>query len=171
MPCISHLLVMNLRQIVRRFQIEGAHFKPDSAIQSSICLWPRGFLGQPHDNREMPIAAVLKGVARSLSADCRLNGCVDIAGSKIVAPGGVSIDVNADRGLTDGIEHRQIGDARNRLHRGLDLVCDRREGLRIIAEQLDRVLALDPRNRFLNVVLNVLREIEIDAGKTLDQPG
>ena len=39
--------------------------------------------------------------------------------------------------------------------------------LEIVAEQLDGVLALDAGGRFLDVVLDVLREIEIDAGKLL----
>ena len=39
------------------------------------------------------------------------------------------------------------------------------QGLQIVAEQLDGVLALDAGGRFLHVVLDVLREVEFDPGK------
>ena len=47
----------------------------------------------------------------------------------------------------------------------LDLACLFDEHVDIVAKYLQGVLALHAGHRFFDVVLNVLREIEIDAGK------
>ena len=119
----------------------------------------------------MSVAAFFIGVACRLAADRCLDCGVNISRSQTIASGGETIDVNTDGRLTDRTEYRQIGDARYGLHNCFDLVRGLCQRLKVAAEKLDRVLALDPGNRLLNIVLNVLREIEFDAGKLFDQRG
>src|SRR5260370_698126 len=119
----------------------------------------------------MPVAALFIGIACRLPADRCLNRGVNVSRGQPISSGGKAIDVNANGWLADRTEYREIGDAGYGPHNGLDLVCGLCQGLKVAAEKLDRVLALDPRNRFLNVVLDVLREVECDAGKVLDQRG
>ena len=70
-----------------------------------------------------------------------------------------------DGRLTDRIEDGEIGDPRHRLHHLLDLAGSLFDCVEIVAVQLDRVLALHTRGRLFDIVLDVLREVEIDPGK------
>ena len=54
-----------------------------------------------------------------------------------------------------------------RLQHLADLVGRCREHVEVVAEELDRVLALDAGGRLLDVVLDVLREVEVDTRKLL----
>ena len=117
------------------------------------------------DDREMPVAAGFVEIAGAVAADRHLDGGIDVAGRQPVAGGLGAVDVDLDGGLAERGEHRQIGDA---LHGGkhrLDLVGGIGQRLQIVAVELDRVLALHAGHRFGNVVLQVLREVELDAGK------
>ena len=120
---------------------------------------------QPHDDRKMPVAAGFVEVAGGIAADRHLDGGVDVAGREAVARRLGAIDVDLDGRLAERGEHRQIGDALHGGQHRLDLVGGVGERLQIVAVQLDRVLALHAGYRFRDVVLQILREVEFDAGK------
>src|SRR5258706_5581680 len=113
----------------------------------------------------MSVAALFISIACRLSTNRCLNRGINIPGSKTIVPGGETVDVNANGRLTHRTEYRKISDAGYSLHNCFDPLGGLCERLKIAAKKLDRVLALDPGNRFLNVVLDVLREVEFDAGK------
>src|ERR1700736_4355137 len=113
----------------------------------------------------MPVAAGFIESAGAVAADRHLDGGIDIARGQSVAGSLGAIDIDLDSGLAKRSEYRQIG---NPLYRGkdrLDLVGSVGKRLKIVAIQLDRVLPLYSGYGFGNVVLKVLREIELDAGK------
>ena len=68
-------------------------------------------------------------------------------------------------GWPSEVQHREIGDPRHRGQHRLDLVGGLFAESQIVAEQLDRVLAFDAGGGLFDVVLDVLREIEFDAGE------
>ena len=57
----------------------------------------------------------------------------------------------------------EIGDTGDLLHDVLDFAGSSLELVEIIAKELERVFAFHTRHGFFDVVLNVLREAEIDA--------
>ncbi len=67
------------------------------------------------------------------------------------------------------MQHGEIRDARNLgQHRG-DAIGGLFQCLQVVAVDLDGIFALDPRRGLLDVVLNVLREIELHARELLLQ--
>ena len=120
---------------------------------------------ESHHDREMPVAAGLIDVAGGIAADRHPDGGVDVARRETVARRAGAIDVDLHGRLAERGEHRKIGDAGHGGEHGLDLVGGVGQRLQIVAEQLDRVLAFDARDRLGDVVLQILREVEFDAGK------
>src|SRR3978361_1709514 len=127
------------------------------------------FRRQANDDREMPVAAGFIEIARGIAADRHLDRGVDIAGGETVAGRLGPVDIDLDGRLAERSKHRQVGDPLHGSEDGLDLVGAIGERLQIVAVQFDRVLALYARDGFGNVVLKVLREIELDARKLLLQ--
>src|SRR5579871_1055670 len=109
----------------------------------------------------MPITAGLVKIADTGAADGRLHRRIDIARGKSIAGRAGAIDADLDRGLAEGIQYGQIGDARYCGQHRLDLIAIALQRRQVVAVELDRILALDPGGRLLDVVLDVLREIEI----------
>ena len=108
-------------------------------------------------------------IARALAADRGLHDGIDVPGRQAIARGADAVDVDADGRLAEGPQHRQIGDARHLgQHRG-DGVGGLFQRLQIVAVHLDGILALDAGCRLFDVVLDVLREIELDARELLPQ--
>src|SRR5262249_44830343 len=73
------------------------------------------------------------------------------------------VDFDLDRWLPQRVQHREIGYPGDGRQHVLYLVRRALERLEIVAEELHRVLALHARCRLFDVVLDVLREIELDA--------
>ena len=90
-------------------------------------------------------------------------------GRQAIARGARAVDVDLDGGLAERGEHRKVGDALHRRQHRLDLVGGVGQRLQVVAEQLDRVLALHAGYGFGDVVLQILREVELDARKFLLQ--
>src|SRR5262245_1251683 len=111
----------------------------------------------------VPITSLLVEVARGLAANCGLNRRVDVAARQPVTRGCLPVDIDAQRRLAERREDRKIGHTAYFAHRGFDLVGGFRQHDDVVADQLDRVLAFDPGYCFLDVVLDVLREVEVDA--------
>ena len=78
-----------------------------------------------------------------------------------------AVDVDLDGGLAERGEHRKVGDALHGREHLLDLVGSVGQRLQIIAVELDRVLALHAGHRLGDVVLQILREVELDAGEAI----
>ena len=117
------------------------------------------------DQIEPPLA--FDDLGHRLASDGRLHDRVDIRHQYAVPGAGGPIHLDEQIRLSQQPEHAEIGDAENGLHHPINL---KRRGLKlreITAEQLDRVLPLDSGHRFLDVVLNHLREIEGDSRKGL----
>ena len=70
-------------------------------------------------------------------------------------------------GWPERAQHGEIGDAGHLGEHVRDLIGGFLERLQIVAVDLDGILALDARGGLLDVVLDVLREIEVDARKLL----
>ena len=113
----------------------------------------------------MAIASGLIEVARRIAADRHANGGVDVARREAVARGTGAVDVDLDRRLAERGENCEVGDARNGRQHRLDLGGGVRERLQVVAIELDRILAFHAGHRLGDIVLEVLREIELDAGK------
>ena len=126
---------------------------------------------EAHDDRKIAIAACLVKAAGCLTSDRRLNRGVDVTRQQAITRSPNSVDVDADRRLTQRGQHREIGDAWHRCHDVLDLVGGSFKHFEIAAVQLHRVLALDAGGGFFDVVLDILGEVEIDARETGLQSG
>ena len=127
------------------------------------------FRRETHDDREMPVAAGLIEVTGAVAADRDLDRGVDVAGRQAVTRGARAIDVDLDRRLAERGEHREVGDALHGGEHRLDLVGGVGQRLQIVAVELDRVLALHAGDGLRDVVLQILREVELDAGKLVLQ--
>src|ERR1700730_10848913 len=126
-------------------------------------------LFEAHNDREMPVAAVFIQIAGGLAADRRLHGGIDVPRREPESRRSCPVDIDADGRLPEGIEDRQVRDTRHRLQYVADLLRGTFENLELVAVKLHGVLALHPGSRLLDVVLDVLREVEIDTGKFLPQ--
>src|SRR5262249_7032857 len=120
---------------------------------------------QSHHDGEMAVAARLVEIAGALPADCRLDRGIDVAGREADAGGPRSVDGDLYRRLAEPGEGRKIGDAGHGGQHALDLAGGVGQRLEIVAEQLDRVLAFDAGYRFGDVVLQILREVELHPGE------
>ena len=109
-------------------------------------------------------------VAGALAADGRLHHGVDVARRQAVARRAHAIDVDADGRLAERTQHGQIGDAGHLgQHRRRCCSAVFSSVVQVVAVDLDRILALHAGGGLLDVVLDVLREIEVDAGELLRQ--
>ena len=115
----------------------------------------------------MPVASRLVEIAGAVAADGDADGGVDIARRQPVARGAGAVDIDLDGGLAERGEYRKIGDALHGRKNRLDLVGGVGERLQVVAVKLDRVLALHAGDGLGDVVLQILREVELDAGKFL----
>src|SRR5262249_1740663 len=120
---------------------------------------------QSNDEREVPVASFLVEVACRPAADGGLNRRIDVAGRQPIARGCLPIDIDAKRRLPQRREYRKVGDAADFAHRLFDLLRSLSQHNHVIADQLHRVLAFDAGYSFLDVVLDVLREVEVHARK------
>ena len=116
---------------------------------------------QPHGERGVDLALV--DARHLLAADRRLHHGVDVADREAVARRLGAVDPHVEIGLAQQVERRRIDDARHLGELGLERFRQPFELAEIGAEQLDRILALHARHRLFDVVLDVLREVEIDA--------
>ena len=94
-----------------------------------------------------------------------LDHAVDVAGIEAVARRLFAVDLDVQVGLAEHAEDAEIGDAFDLIHLGQDLVGDLLELGEVGADDLDGVRAFDARQAFFDVVLDVLGEIEGDAGE------
>ena len=114
-------------------------------------------------DREREVHLTLVDFGHFLTADGGLHHRVDVGDRKPVACSLGAIDTDDEVGLAEQVEGRRIGDARDLSDLGLQRLGQPFQFAQIAAEDLDRVFALHAGYCFLDVVLNVLREIEIDA--------
>src|SRR5581483_11423817 len=132
--------------------------------------------GEPHGEREVPFALVDAGDL--LAADRGLHHGVHVVDGDAVARRPGAVDLDHEVGLAEQVEGAGVGDARHLGDFGGDLLRQALELVEVGAENLDRVLAFHPRYGFLDIVLDVLREVEVDAdelafqlrGQFLHQP-
>ena len=121
--------------------------------------------GKAHHHRKMPVAALLIEVARGLAADRGLNDRIDIASHKAVARRLVTIDVDRHRRLANRRQNSKVGDPFDGRQHILDLVSGGVHLLQVGSEQLDRILAFHAGCGFLDIVLDILRGVEVDPGE------
>ena len=105
-----------------------------------------------------------------LTADRSLDHGIDVTHQEAVARGLGAIDPNNQIGLTEQIETGGIGDAADLGEFGFHRFGQPLQFDQVLAEDLDRVLAFDAGDGFLNIVLDVLREIEVDADEFAVEP-
>ncbi len=113
---------------------------------------------------EVEAAVALDDLGDGGSADGGLDGGVDVVGEDAVARGFGAIDLDDERGLAADFEDADVGDAGDGGDGLLDFVGERGEGVEVVAEEFDGVFAFDAGHGFFDVVLNVLREVEVHAG-------
>ena len=99
------------------------------------------------------------------AAERSLHESIDIACIQPITGGLVAIDPDVEIGLAEHTENPKVSHARNVAHDFLDLICEVFELRQIGSNDLDRVCAFDPRQAFLDVVLDVLRKVHVDAGE------
>ena len=116
---------------------------------------------QPHGERGVDLALI--DARHLLAADRRLHHRVDVADREAVARRLGAVDPHHEIGLAEEVERRRIDDTRHLGELGLERFRQPLQLAEIAAEQLDRILAFDARHRLFDVVLDVLREVEIDA--------
>ena len=126
-------------------------------------------IGQAHHHRKMAVAGAFVEVAGALAADRRLHHRIHVARRKPVARRPHAVHVDANRGLAQRSQDREIRDSGYLCQHSGDLLRRFLQGLQIVAVHLDGVLAFDAGCRLFDVVLDVLREIEVHAGKLLIQ--
>jgi hypothetical protein len=116
-------------------------------------------------------AVVVNNLGNGCAANGGLDDVVDVLRLKTIARGFQPVDGDHQAGLAGDIEDANVGDAGNLLHDAGDLIGDVRQIVEVVTEELERIFAFDARHRLLDVVLDVLREIEIDAGILLKAAG
>jgi hypothetical protein len=82
------------------------------------------------------------------------------------ARGGVAVHLDLELGQLAGLEHAQVGDARHPRQHALNLLRLGLQQGQVLAEDLDRHLPKDARDVLLDVVLDGLREVVLDARRT-----
>ena len=118
---------------------------------------------EPDDDRKVLVAVRHIELAGRIAPNGRTNGRIDIAWSEPVTAGAGTIDIDLYSGLAERCKHRKIGDPAHGGQHFLDLVCRLGEGFKIIAEQLDRIFAFYAGDGLGHVVLQVLREVKLNA--------
>jgi hypothetical protein len=125
---------------------------------------------KPDHERKIAVAPGFVKISRGLAADGGLDGGVDVAGRQAITRRAGTVDVDGHGRLPQDIEHREIGDPSHLGHRRFDLGGGPFKDLEVVAVQLDRILALHARGGLLDVILDVLGKIEIDARKFRFEP-
>ena len=115
-----------------------------------------------HGKVEAPVA--IDDLRDRCAADRGLNDVVYILRLQAESGRLGSVDRHQETGLTGDIEDSDIGNSWHLAHDGLNLIGQASQFVEVLAEQLQRILALDARHRLFHVVLNGLRKIEVDAG-------
>ena len=149
----------------RRLRIRIGKCDRDGADGIDI---PAEFRRQAHRQREDHLAFIDLG--NFLAADRGLDDGIDVADGEAVARGLGAIDPNDQIGLAEQIEAGGVGDPADAAEFGLDRFGQPFQLDEILAEDLDRVLAFHAGDGFLDIVLDVLREIEIDADEFAVEP-
>src|SRR5262245_17440047 len=121
---------------------------------------------QPHRDIELSIALEKRG--RDLAAHGRLDDARDVAGVETIARRGIAIDLDVQVGLTEDAEDAKVGHSLDLSHLREDLVGQPFEGGKVTSDDLDGVGPLHSGEPLLDVVLDILREIEVD---TCELPG
>src|SRR4029453_14833159 len=99
----------------------------------------------------------------------RLHHRVDVADRKAVARSLLAIDLDDEVGLAEQVEPARVGHTTYRRDLGLERLGQALQLGEIAAEDLHRVLALHAGHRLLDIVLDVLREIEVDPDEFTPQ--
>jgi hypothetical protein len=107
-------------------------------------------------DRHGELAIGLEQRRRRGAAERRLHHRIDVAGIEPVTGGRRPVDLDVEIGLTEHAEDAEIGHARDLIHFPQHVAGEVFERRQIRADDLDRVGAFDPRETFLDVVLNVL---------------
>ena len=114
---------------------------------------------------EVELAIAFQHGGRRGAGHRRLDDGVDVAGIEAVARRLGAVDRDVEIRLPQHAEDAEIGHAADLLHLVQDLIGELFQDLEVGADDLDRVGAFDAGDRFLDVVLDILREIEVDAGE------
>ena len=117
------------------------------------------------------LAVGLQKRRRRGSAQRRLHDTVDVVDAEPVARRLGAIDPDVQIRLAEHPERAEIGNALHLRHFAHGRLRDLLEGREVRPDDLDRIGAFDPRQPFLDVVLDVLREIEIDADELVVEFG
>ena len=117
--------------------------------------------------RELPVRLV--GGGRDVAAERRLHKSVDVAGIQAVPGGLFPVHLDIEIGLAQHAEDAEVGNARNLLMTRLTWVASSSSLNEVRPDDLDRVRALHAGQALLDIVLNILREIEVDPGELLGE--
>ena len=120
---------------------------------------------EPDGEVELPVTFQDRG--RRGAAERCLNDGVDVAGIEAVARGLFAIDLDIEIRLSQEVEDSEIGHAADLRHLVHHLGREPLQNLEILPDDLHGIGALHARKRLLDIVLDVLREIEADAGQFL----
>src|SRR5262249_24308600 len=119
------------------------------------------FRRKPNDDAELSVGLEQRG--RRCAAQCRVDNGVDVAGIKAVSGRLLAIDLDIQIGLATNPKYSEILDSLDLLQFTQNLTCKLLEDDLVAANDLDRIGPLDAGQRLFDVVLNVLRKIEIHS--------
>src|ERR1700677_2584789 len=118
-------------------------------------------------DRQVELSIPFEDGCRIGAAECSLNHGIDVTGIETVAGGFFAVDLDVEIGLTEQVKYAEVGNALNLGHLGHHLGGQRFQRLQIWSDDLDRIGALDARKGFLDVVLDILREVEANSRQFL----
>src|SRR5262249_50311936 len=127
------------------------------------------FRSEPHGDVELAIG--LEQCRRGRAGQRRLDDVVDVAGVEAVAGCSIAIDLDVQIGLAENRKDSEVRHPLHPCHLFHDLAGNSLQRRQVTTNDLDRVGAFDPGQAFLDVVLDILREIKADAGELLGEFG
>src|SRR3984957_9134566 len=108
-------------------------------------------------------AVPLNDLGNGCATHRRLNRGIHVSSGETITRSLRAIDTDQQAGLATNTKDAHIGNALYGLHHPRNLVSQARQGFKIVAKQLERIFPLDPGHRLLNVVLDILRKIQVHA--------
>ncbi len=107
-------------------------------------------------NDEAELAVALEHGGGGCTAHCGLDDSGDIAGIEAKAGGFLAIHLDIQIRLPKNVEYPEIGDPLDLIHLRHDFFGELFKNLEIRTDDLDRIRALNARDRLFDIVLNIL---------------
>ena len=125
------------------------------------------FRCQPHSDIELAVRLKQRGC--DCAAQGRLHNGIDIADAQPITRRLFPIDFDVQIGLSQDPKDAEIGNTEYLAQFGCCLLRNAFQNREITADNLHGVGTFDARDAFLDIVLDILRKIEVDAGELVGE--